>query len=303
MALSLTIHLRLLFVALLIGAACASAQTGFRNLTFSILRNPEPGYYLIEPNASDSIGFVDHSGRTVCRTLSGIHSNVQAYNNTYITHFASNTNGEPYCLRRNRFLNVIDTLRSTADYYVDFHEGKVWSDSTYLILASENRIMDLSGVVPGGSPSASIIGAVIQERKVSNGAVVFEWKSVDHIPVTQAMADTELTDNLIDYTHVNSASKDTDGILIVSCRHLDEVIKINKSTGEILWRLGGSASKSNQFAFLSNNCRYCYTNSDCASPYFGTVVRCVMVHHQKLEGPRMTRQSKTMLLRWEQSTV
>lgn len=252
MAFSLNIHLRLVFVALLIGAACASAQTGFRNLTFSILRNPEPGYYLIEPNASDSIGFVDHSGRTVCKTFSGIHSNVQAYNNTYITHFASNTNGEPFFLRRNRFLNVIDTLRPTSAYYVDFHEGKVWSDSTYLVLASENRIMDLSGIVPGGSPSASIIGAVIQERKFSNGAVVFEWKSLDHIPVTETTDDIKLTDNLIDYIHVNSVSKDTDGNLIVSCRHLDEVIKIKKSTGEILWRLGGSASKSNQFTFVND---------------------------------------------------
>jgi len=110
--------------------------------------------------------------------------------------------------------------------------------------------MDLSGIVPGGSPSASIIGAVIQELKFSNGAVVFEWKSLDHIPVTETTDDIKLTDNLIDYIHVNSVSKDTDGNLIVSCRHLDEVIKIKKSTGEILWRLGGSASKNNQFTFV-----------------------------------------------------
>lgn len=252
MTTSLNIKLRFVFLALLAGTVCASAQTSFRNLTFSILRNPEPGYFLIEPNASDSIGFVDHSGRSVCKTFSGVHSNVQVYNNTYITHFVSTIGGEPFFLRRNRFLSVIDTLRSTADYYVDFHEGKVWSDTTYLVLSSENRIMDLSGVVPGGSPSASIIGAVIQERKFSNGAVVFEWKSLDHIPVTDATDDIKLTDNLIDYIHVNSVSKDIDDNLIISCRHLDEVIKVKKTSGEILWRLGGSASKSNQFAFVND---------------------------------------------------
>lgn len=245
-------HYQTILVAFLLCTTCGFAQTPFRNLTFSVLRNPEPGYYLIEPNASDSIGFVDNAGRIACKTFVGGHANVQVYNNTYVTHLASSTSSEMYFVRRGRFLNLIDTLRPTPEYFVDFHEGKVWSDSTYLVLASENRVMDLSSVVAGGSPTATIIGAVIQERRFSDGRVVFEWKSLDHIPVSDATDDINLTDNLIDYIHVNSVWKDTDGNLLVSCRHTDEVIKVAKSTGEVLWRLGGSASKGNQFTFVND---------------------------------------------------
>ncbi len=248
----MTFQFRTFLLVLVLGASCALSQTPFRNLTFTTLRNPAPGYYFVEPNASDSIGFLDNAGKSISKTYVGGHANVQSYNNSYITHLASGSGPEIFFLRRDKFFNVLDTIRPTSEFFVDFHEGKMWSDTSYMVLASENRIMDLSSVVAGGSPSATIVGAVIQERRFSDGAVLFEWKSLDHIPVTEATDDIKLTDNLIDYIHVNSVWKDTDGNLIVSCRHTDEVIKIKKSTGEILWRLGGSASKSNQFTFIND---------------------------------------------------
>lgn len=244
--------LQLFVLVLLIGTTGVYAQTTFRNLTFSILRNPEPGYFLVEPNASDSIGFVDNTGRSVNRREVGVHSNVQVYNDTYITHFVSSASSEAYFLRRDKNFNVIDTLRPTQGNFIDFHEGKIWTDTSYMVLASETRVMDLSAVAQGGNPSATVIGAVIQERRFSDGALLFEWKSLDHIPVTDVTDDIKLSDNLIDYIHVNSVWKDTDGNLLVSCRHTDEVIKIKKSTGDVLWRLGGSASKGNQFTFIND---------------------------------------------------
>lgn len=248
----MTLLLRSLLLALFIGTTGAYAQTSFRNLTFSILQNPEPGYYLIEPNASDSIGFVDNTGRSIFKTFVGVHSNVQVYKDTYLTHFVSSVTSDAYFLRRNRFGTVIDTLRPTQGNVVDFHEGKVWTDSTYIVLASETRAMDLSLVAQGGNPAATVIGAVIQERRFSDGALLFEWKSLDHIPVTDVTDDFKLSDNLIDYIHVNSVWKDTDGNLLVSCRHTDEVIKVKKSTGAVVWRLGGSSSKGNQFTFIND---------------------------------------------------
>ena len=118
----LNITQRILLGTLFLLSVSASAQTSFRNLTFSILRNPEPGYYLVEPNASDSVGFVDNSGRSIGRKFIGIHSNVQVHNDKYLTHFVSTANGEPFFLRRDRFLNVIDTLRPVNGYFADFHD-------------------------------------------------------------------------------------------------------------------------------------------------------------------------------------
>ncbi len=39
------------------------------------------------------------------------------------------------------------------------------------------------------------------------------------------------------------------GIILLSFRHLNEVTKIDSSSGEIIWRLGG---KQNQFTFLGD---------------------------------------------------
>ncbi|MCX6163997.1 MAG: aryl-sulfate sulfotransferase, partial [Ignavibacteriae bacterium] len=49
--------------------------------------------------------------------------------------------------------------------------------------------------------------------------------------------------------HGNSIAVDTDNNIIISSRHMDEITKINTSTGNIIWRLGG---KNNQFTFIND---------------------------------------------------
>src|SRR5204862_775114 len=45
-----------------------------------------------------------------------------------------------------------------------------------------------------------------------------------------------------DYFHVNSIDVDTDGNLIVSGRNTHAAYKIDRSTGAVIWRLGGVRS-------------------------------------------------------------
>ena len=53
----------------------------------------------------------------------------------------------------------------------------------------------------------------------------------------------------VGYAHGNSIDMAADGNLILSCRHLDAVVKINSQTGNIIWRLGGRKS---DFVFLDD---------------------------------------------------
>jgi hypothetical protein len=53
----------------------------------------------------------------------------------------------------------------------------------------------------------------------------------------------------VDYVHGNAIELDADGSLLVSSRHLDEITKISRATGEILWRLGGV---NNEFTFTND---------------------------------------------------
>jgi hypothetical protein len=52
------------------------------------------------------------------------------------------------------------------------------------------------------------------------------------------------------FPHMNAIDIDTDGHILVSCRHLSEVTKINRDTGDIIWRLGGAHS---DFAFVNDS--------------------------------------------------
>src|SRR5206468_11865885 len=48
---------------------------------------------------------------------------------------------------------------------------------------------------------------------------------------------------LLDYMHLNSICVDSqDNNLIVSFRNMNEIVKLDRQTGEIIWRLGGNHS-------------------------------------------------------------
>ncbi len=128
---------------------------------------------------------------------------------------------------------------------IDNHELLLLPNGDYMFIILDKRQVDMSKVVPGGNPKATVTGAIIQEVNAT-GKVVFQWNSFDHIPITDS--DQDLTAATIDYIHANALELDNDGNLLLSSRHLDEITKIDYQTGDILWRLGG---KANQFTLSS----------------------------------------------------
>ena len=94
--------------------------------------------------------------------------------------------------------------------------------------------------VPGGGPP--IVEGVVQERAVDSGKVLFEWHSLDHVPVAESYRSDVTPDGNIDYFHLNSIDVDSDGSYLVSARHTSTVYKVDRRSGAILWRLGGKAS-------------------------------------------------------------
>jgi hypothetical protein len=82
--------------------------------------------------------------------------------------------------------------------------------------------------------------------------VVFQWRSWDHFEITDATHE-DLHVPTIDYVHGNALDLDADGNPVLSCRHMDEITKIDRQTGDILWRWGG---KHNEFTFLDDTLRF-----------------------------------------------
>jgi hypothetical protein len=85
----------------------------------------------------------------------------------------------------------------------------------------------------------------------------------------------------LNFIHANAIDIDFDGHFLLCSRNLDEITKINRTTGEIIWRWGGS---QNQFEFindypftaqhcirsLGNNRYLMYDNGNYSSQYTGT---------------------------------
>ena len=151
---------------------------------------------------------------------------------------------------------VVDSFRCGNGYLTDLHEFRMLPNGHALLLSYDPEQKDMSTVVAGGMKSATVIGLIIQEIDVSKN-VVWQWRSWDHFQITDATHE-KLTASVIDYVHGNAVDIDPDGNLLLSSRHMDEITKIDRQTGDVIWRLGG---KNNQFTFVNDSIKFSHQHA------------------------------------------
>ena len=144
-------------------------------------------------------------------------------------------------------LTPIDTLQGGNGYKTDGHDFLLLSNGHALVIANDPEPVDMSQLVPGGNPDASVTGLIVQEIDAQQN-VVFQWRSWDYLPITNSYFD--LTQQTIDLIHANALAVAGDGNILVSLRHYSSVVKIDRETGDIVWILGG---KGNQFTFMNEH--------------------------------------------------
>ena len=155
---------------------------------------------------------------------------------------------------------AVTTGGSLPPHETDFHDMVITDDDTMLVMAYVTTQTDLTDV--GGPSDGWVHDGVVQEIDIETGEVLFEWSSLDHVPVTEAVynfedehaaqqdaidegdEDAELgsREEPFDYFHINSATLDDDGNIIISARHTHAVYKLDRDTGDVIWTLGGTAS-------------------------------------------------------------
>ena len=163
-----------------------------------------------------------------------------------------------YGVARKHIFYAMDSSYALADsfatgngYLTDHHDLQIIDNEHSLLLAYDPQPARMDTIVPGGDSSAIVIGLIIQELDKSKH-VIFQWRSWDHFNITDATEDIDLTQHTIDYVHGNAIELDSDANILLSSRHLDEVTKIHRQTGEIIWRWGGLKSKNNEFMFVND---------------------------------------------------
>jgi Arylsulfotransferase (ASST)/TAT (twin-arginine translocation) pathway signal sequence len=123
----------------------------------------------------------------------------------------------------------------------DLHEFLITGDDTAYFTAYETFTTDLRSVK--GPKSGTALDATIQGLDLATGALVFDWHSRDHIPLTESYAAYDAASTApFDPVHVNSIDTTADGKLLVSARNTWTVYKLDPVTGQIIWRLAGKKS-------------------------------------------------------------
>jgi hypothetical protein len=149
--------------------------------------------------------------------------------------------------------NLIDSFYCGNGYVTDLHELIFADNGNVLLMSYDTQIIDMRKIYPGGDSAAKVTGLIIQELDRDRN-VVFQWRSWDHFSILDA-THLDFTAANIDYVHANAIEIDNDNNLMISSRHMDEVTKINRTTGDIIWRLGG---KNNEFEFINDPYKFSY---------------------------------------------
>jgi hypothetical protein len=227
------------------------------------------GYYFIAPYASSPPYtyanpqlILDRFGNVVWYR---IFPGSAQYTTTYDFTIQPDGRMTYYSIKRNKYFVMdstftsVDSLDSANGFELDVHDIQFLPNGHYLLLAQETRNMNLTGyhifginhTSPGGA-NAQVIGVVIQEFD-ENKNLVWEWKGHDHFAFNDVDSLFLFNPNKVDWTHANAVEPDNDGNILLSCRHFDEITKIDRQTGDIIWRFGG---KRNQFTCANDPLKF-----------------------------------------------
>jgi len=228
------------------------------SITVTHSDNPSPGYIFLSnivfnvsiPNTPHLLMLNNDGSPFFSRQMTAQVFNFDKQPNGNYTYFRRTSN---IFYELDTAYILIDSFYTGNGYLTDLHELRVLPNRHALLMSYDKQIVDMSLIVQGGNPQAQVTGLIIQEID-ANKNVVFQWRSWDHFDIKDATHEL-LTGAQIDYVHGNAIELDNDGNLMISSRHMDEITKINRSTGSIMWRLGG---KNNQFTFINDPERFSY---------------------------------------------
>jgi hypothetical protein len=227
-----------------------SVPSDFPHITITVNTNPDPGYIFIDNRGGAGKPYnviFDNTGSPVWyQRMPDERRDMKVQPNGLLTMLAR-TGGYRFVGLNTNYVEVA-SYWATNGHSTDEHELVVQPDSGYLLIGLRNNTVDMSKYVVGGNPAATVGETVIQEFTAA-GELIFQWRAWDHYDIGDLRLDSP-TASSMRFPHMNSLEIDTDGHILVSCRHLSEVTKINRNTGEIIWHLGGAHS---DFTFVNDS--------------------------------------------------
>ena len=137
--------------------------------------------------------------------------------------------------------DVVNKYRSPREELYFHHDVIDLPTGGFATLAGNARMID----VPGLGGEVNVRGDFIIELD-ADGEIVWEWSTFDHLDTTRFPGPLSLNPLMLginevvyDWTHGNAVVYlEEEDAYLLSLRHQSWVLKIDRSSGELLWRLG-----------------------------------------------------------------
>lgn len=199
----------------------------------------DPNYILPYAGMYDQDGYLVWYAPTGVNTLADFkyYPNEDQYSLTTIIQ------GALHVIILDNNFNAIDTL-VTQNNAMDIHDVLRLENGNWLFSTITWDTMDLSAYTFDGMQGGTqtVVHGYGYEEISPTGVLVNEWNSNDFVHPSETYDFWGYNENDFDYCHGNAYEEDTDGNILVSLRHLNAIHKIDRQTGDIIWRLGGELS-------------------------------------------------------------
>lgn len=138
---------------------------------------------------------------------------------------------------------LVSGVNVPENYPLENHQFTILGEKHYLLSSYiGRRVTNFPDNIPHSVLGARVVAAVLQE--VKNGTVIWQWDSTEFPELYSMSTDGNdyFNESVLwsDYAHFNAVVVDpSDGNFLCSFRHLNAILKLDRTSGDILWVLGG----------------------------------------------------------------
>jgi len=243
------------YISPFIYALMISISSGipYPDFDITINNNPYPEDIFIHSTGQDNqfmaILSPDLEVKWYIVSLNGKGWDFKVNNNNSITYFRKPGNGWTpsggglwYVMDQS--MHDVDTLECVNDLEADYHDIQYTQDGGYILQAYGKQEIDL--------PQTEVIdtaNVLILQEFDQNHNLIMEWRNFDHMDIQDYVDEMNLNSPYRHWMHGNSLEIDNDGNIFISNRTMSEIIKFDRQSGELIWRLGGPM---NDFVFIND---------------------------------------------------
>ena len=120
------------------------------------------------------------------------------------------------------------------------HDGRLLKNGNALLVCAAELPGEFARSVKGGMPGTEVSGKMWGDyllEVTKDGRTVWEWRTWDHLDPDEYPIPFIQNDRS-EWAHANSVSELADGSLLVSFRNISTVVKIDRKSGRVVWKLG-----------------------------------------------------------------